>query len=41
MLERIAHPAMPARDVLLDCKLVVRQSCGSHLEQVPENEDLN
>jgi DNA-binding LacI/PurR family transcriptional regulator len=28
MLERIAHPRMPARDVLLDCQLVVRQSCG-------------
>jgi DNA-binding LacI/PurR family transcriptional regulator len=28
MLERLAHPKMPARDVLLDCELVVRQSCG-------------
>jgi GntR family transcriptional regulator of arabinose operon len=28
MLERIAHPKMPARDVLIDCELVVRQSCG-------------
>ena len=32
MLDRIAHPGMPSRDVLLDCKLVVRRSCGSHLE---------
>ena len=28
MLSRIAQPDLPARDVLLDCKLVVRQSCG-------------
>jgi DNA-binding LacI/PurR family transcriptional regulator len=28
LLERIAHPQMPAREVLLDCELVVRQSCG-------------
>ncbi len=28
MLERIAHPTMPARDILLDCKMIVRQSCG-------------
>jgi DNA-binding LacI/PurR family transcriptional regulator len=30
MLERIALPNMPARDILLDCKLVVRSSCGAH-----------
>jgi len=36
MLERIAHPNMPARDVLLECKLVVRQSCGSHLRELVE-----
>jgi GntR family transcriptional regulator of arabinose operon len=28
LLDRIAHPKMPAREVLLDCELVVRQSCG-------------
>jgi DNA-binding LacI/PurR family transcriptional regulator len=28
MLERLDRPKMPARDVLLDCTLVVRQSCG-------------
>jgi GntR family transcriptional regulator, arabinose operon transcriptional repressor len=28
MLSRIANPSMPARDVLLDCELVVRESCG-------------
>jgi GntR family transcriptional regulator, arabinose operon transcriptional repressor len=28
MLERIANPGMPIRDILLDCKLVIRDSCG-------------
>ena len=28
MLSRIAKPDLPARDLLLDCKLVVRESCG-------------
>jgi DNA-binding LacI/PurR family transcriptional regulator len=37
MLERIAHPHMPPRDVLLDCKLVVRRSCGSHLHRAEDN----
>jgi DNA-binding LacI/PurR family transcriptional regulator len=30
MLERLDHPRMPARDVLLDCELVIRESCGAH-----------
>jgi DNA-binding LacI/PurR family transcriptional regulator len=30
MLERVAIPKMPTRDILLDCKLVVRDSCGAH-----------
>ena len=29
MLDRIANPDLPARDVLLGCQMVVRQSCGS------------
>jgi DNA-binding LacI/PurR family transcriptional regulator len=29
MLERIASPEMSARDILLDCELVVRASCGA------------
>jgi GntR family transcriptional regulator, arabinose operon transcriptional repressor len=29
MLERQAAPAAPVRDILLDCELVVRQSCGT------------
>jgi GntR family transcriptional regulator, arabinose operon transcriptional repressor len=28
MLQRIAHPRMPAQEVLLDCELVIRESCG-------------
>jgi DNA-binding LacI/PurR family transcriptional regulator len=31
MVERLDHPRMPARDVLLDCELVVRESCGAGL----------
>ena len=29
MLDRIANPDLPARDVLLGCQLIVRQSCGT------------
>ncbi|MEA3207216.1 MAG: hypothetical protein QOE70_273 [Chthoniobacter sp.] len=29
MLERLARPDMPVRDVLLECKIVVRDSCGA------------
>ena len=29
MLDRIKNPSMLTRDILLDCKLVVRASCGS------------
>jgi GntR family transcriptional regulator of arabinose operon len=29
MLERLSTPDMPVRDILLDCKLVVRESCGA------------
>ena len=28
MIQRIANPRMPARDILLDFELVVRESCG-------------
>ncbi len=31
MLERVAAPDMPIRDILLDCNLVVRDSCGMYL----------
>ena len=29
MLERMTHPQLPPREILLDCRLVVRESCGS------------
>jgi GntR family transcriptional regulator, arabinose operon transcriptional repressor len=29
MLERLDNPELPTRDILLNCHLVVRQSCGS------------
>jgi hypothetical protein len=32
MLERIARPDMPVRDILLDSKLVIRDSCGANLQ---------
>lgn len=28
MLSRMAHPELPARDILLDCELIIRDSCG-------------
>ncbi len=31
MLERIARPTLPTRDILLQTSLVVRKSCGSYL----------
>jgi GntR family transcriptional regulator, arabinose operon transcriptional repressor len=30
MVERVTNPDMPTRDILLDCKLVVRDSCGAN-----------
>jgi GntR family transcriptional regulator of arabinose operon len=30
MLERLARPHIPARDVLLECNLVIRDSCGAN-----------
>jgi GntR family transcriptional regulator of arabinose operon len=29
MLQRLAHPKMPAQELLLDCELVIRESCGA------------
>jgi len=29
MLQRVARKDLPARDILLDCRLVVRESCGA------------
>jgi GntR family transcriptional regulator, arabinose operon transcriptional repressor len=36
MMNRIDRPNMPARDVLIDGELVVRRSCGAHLDWQPE-----
>lgn len=30
MLDRISNPGFPCRDVLLNCQLIVRRSCGAH-----------
>jgi DNA-binding LacI/PurR family transcriptional regulator len=35
MLERVAAPTMPIRDILLDCNLVIRDSCGMKLGSKP------
>lgn len=35
MVERVAAPDMPIRDILLDCSLVVRDSCGMNLDAKP------
>jgi DNA-binding LacI/PurR family transcriptional regulator len=32
MLDRLERPKRPAREVLVDCKLVLRESCGEKLE---------
>jgi len=29
LLERMTNPDMPVRDILLDCRLVIRDSCGA------------
>ena len=36
MLERISNPDLPARDVLLGCKLIVRQSCGAQPDKATD-----
>lgn len=46
MLERVEHPELPIRDVLVPVRLVVRRSCGAHLrtgepEQRSEIESAN
>jgi GntR family transcriptional regulator of arabinose operon len=33
MLDRISNPDLPPRDVLLPCTLVVRKSCGAHVNE--------
>ena len=34
MLQRIKHPDMPVRDVLLESRLIVRESCGAKAAEV-------
>lgn len=36
MLDRLARPDMPTRDILLAAKLIVRSSCGAKLQQRSE-----
>ncbi len=31
LLERMADPSLPARELLFGCQLIVRQSCGARL----------
>lgn len=33
MLERLEHPELPIRDIMVPVRLVVRRSCGAHLQQ--------
>ena len=33
MLERLEHPELPIRDVMVPVRLVVRRSCGAYLER--------
>jgi DNA-binding LacI/PurR family transcriptional regulator len=35
MLARLQHPELPTRDILVPARLVVRQSCGAHLNGNP------
>jgi DNA-binding LacI/PurR family transcriptional regulator len=37
MLERLEHPELPVRDVTVPTSLVVRRSCGAHLDAVRAN----
>jgi DNA-binding LacI/PurR family transcriptional regulator len=36
MLERIDHPELPVRDVLVPTRLIVRRSCGAYQAHPPE-----
>jgi hypothetical protein len=36
MLERVARADFPPRDVLLDCELIVRESCGARTRAVAD-----
>jgi DNA-binding LacI/PurR family transcriptional regulator len=38
MLDRIENPDFPTRDVLLNCRLVIRNSCGAHKAAWPSQQ---
>jgi DNA-binding LacI/PurR family transcriptional regulator len=40
MLERIESPDLPARAIFLDCKLVVRESCGAQASADPSGNNI-
>ncbi len=40
MLDRLEHPELPIRDVLVSVRLVVRRSCGAHLTSKPEHSPI-
>ena len=40
MLQRLEHPELPVRDVLVPFRLVVRRSCGAHLVREPEEDQV-
>jgi DNA-binding LacI/PurR family transcriptional regulator len=40
MLERLDHPELPVRDVMVPTRLVVRRSCGAHLGTMPTGAEL-
>jgi hypothetical protein len=41
MLDRLDRPNMPARDILLDCELIIGQSCGAAASSNPEQKSPN
>jgi DNA-binding LacI/PurR family transcriptional regulator len=41
MLQRLEHPELPIRDVLLPFRLVVRRSCGAHLVRAIEEDSIS
>lgn len=41
MLQRLEHPELPIRDVLVPFRLVVRLSCGAHLPRTVEEDSIS
>jgi len=39
MLERVARTNLPTRDILLNCELIVRDSCGAHRPTMNSDKD--